>query len=476
LAGFGGVMQKYCPNYPRPITNRWTLWWRLLFGNNSLIEQLSAKAYRMQMGRNVVPGHEMFTVNDPKAVRQVLVEQQADYPKHRFMDDLLKPLLGRSIFTTNGAAWMAQRKLMEPAFEQTRMDKVFPLMLQATQALLERLRADASELVCDIEARMTHFTADVMFRSIFSLPLAQNDAEVIFRAFAVFQQSAPKATMPSYRPGIFSRWFKPKHEATATLAVQHIRALLHRCVAPRYAQYHECADQEHVYNDILASLLAARVEQTGQHLSVDELVNEIAVLFLAGHETSASALAWCLHFLAHSPDVQERVHAEIQEVVGDSELSLAHLNQLNLTRRVFRETLRLYPPLGFLVREASEAGCLRDKMIPAGATIVISPWLIHRHHDYWERPDEFDPDRFLTDAGRASAASAFLPFSLGPRVCVGAGFALQEAALALAAVMREFSVKPVAGHEPMPIARLSLRSDLGIKLHLEKRASIAFDT
>ncbi|NJS37131.1 MAG: cytochrome P450 [Brachymonas sp.] len=132
-----------------------------------MIEQLSAKAYRMQMGRNLLPGHTMFTVNDPKAVRQVLVEQQAQYPKHRYMDDLLKPLLGHSIFTSNGEQWVNQRKLMEPAFEQTRMEKVFPLMWDATQALLERLREDAKAGRCDIEARMTHFTADVIFRTIF---------------------------------------------------------------------------------------------------------------------------------------------------------------------------------------------------------------------------------------------------------------------------------------------------------------------
>ncbi|NJS37132.1 MAG: cytochrome P450 [Brachymonas sp.] len=281
--------------------------------------------------------------------------------------------------------------------------------------------------------------------------------------------------MPNYRPSWFARWFKPKHQELTAQSAQEIRALLRRYVMPRYAQHHEQVQTEptqaeQAYSDILSSLLQART-QDGQHLSVEELVNEIAVLFLAGHETSASALSWSLYFLAQSPEVQKRVHEEVDQVIGTSELTLAHLNQLNLTRRVFRETLRLYPPLGFLVREASAAGCLRDQHIPTGSTIVISPWLIHRHREFWERPDEFDPDRFLTDAGRASAATAFLPFSLGARVCVGAGFALQEAALALAAVMREFSVQPIADHEPMPIARLSLRSDIGVKLILTLRQS-----
>jgi cytochrome P450 len=460
-------VSKYCPAYPRPTTSRWQLWWRMLGGRNSLIEQLSAKSYRMQMGRVKVPGHDMFTVNDPQAVRRVLIEEQANFPKHRYMGDLLRPLLGDSIFTTNGPTWASQRKLMEPAFEQTHMDNAFPLMRAAADTLCARLQQLPSGSVCDVESEMTHFTADVMFRTIFSEPLAADDAERIFRAFADFQAAAPKATMPRYRPQFFKRWFGNTHAAQTQAAAQEIRALLHKLVAPRHAAYQ--AGQVSTHVDILSSLLQARTADSQRALGVDELVNEIAVLFLAGHETSASALAWTLYFLAHSPEVQERVHGEVKGVSGGEAVELDHLRQLDLTRRVFRETLRLYPPLGFLVREAKNETCLRDKTIPAGASIVVSPWLIHRHRDYWERPDEFDPDRFLTVSGRASAASAFLPFSLGPRVCVGAGFALQEAAMVLAMVLRDYRVAPVPGHDPMPIARLSLRSDKGVKLALHHR-------
>lgn len=460
-------MSKYCPAYPRPITNRWTAWWRALFGRDSLLEQLTVTSYRMQMGEARVPGHEFHTVNDPDAVRKVLVEQHATFPKHRFMDDLLKPLLGRSIFTTNGEVWARQRRLMEPAFEQTRMEHAFPLMRDAADALLRRLRAHADGAACEIEAEMTHFTADVIFRTIFSKPLAADDAERIFRAFAAFQREAPKATMPQYRPRWWQALAGDRHRRDTVAAAGEIRALLEREVAPRHAAFH--AGRAPGGADILASLLAARDPDSGQSLGVEELVNEIAVLYLAGHETSASALAWTLHFLAHDGEVQRRVQAEVDAVLKDGTIDVDQLRELDLTRRVFREALRLYPPLGFLVREATADTCLRDKTVHAGATVVVSPWLIHRHRLYWERPDEFDPDRFLTDAGRASARSAYLPFSIGPRVCVGAGFALQEAALVLALVLREFGVEPVAGHAPMPVARLSLRSDIGVRLMLRRR-------
>jgi cytochrome P450 len=163
------------------------------------------------------------------------------------------------------------------------------------------------------------------------------------------------------------------------------------------------------------------------------------------------------------------VHQEASALLGDRPPEAGDMRDLDLTRRVIRETLRLYPPLSFIVREAGQADCLRGHDIEAGDAMAISPWLIHRHRRYWERPDEFDPDRFLSEAGRASAAQAYLPFSMGPRVCVGAAFALQEATLVLAMVLRRFRLEAPPGPEPQPVARLTLRSDIGIRLKLHLR-------
>ena len=464
-------MNKFCPAYPKPVERRWQALWRLWClwrGRDSLLEQLTTTAYRMQMGRIRTPGHEMFIVNDPDEVRRVLVEQSDRFPKHRYMHDLLRPLLGHSIFTSNGDAWRSQRRLMDQAFEQTRMEYAFPRMADAVDVLMARLRALPDGAVCDIETEMTHFTADVIFRTIFSEPLGAEDARRIFAAFGVFQRESPKATMPKYRPRLWGLWSGKRHEEIAAGAASEIRALLFRLVEPRFRAYRSGMPSAH--NDILEALLQARDQGTERAMEVEELVNEIAVLFLAGHETSASALAWTFHFLANSPGIQARVHEEIDAVVGRGPPTLERLQKLELTRRVFRETLRLYPPLGFLVREAAGPGCLRDQAVQQGAAVVISPWLIHLHTGYWERPDEFDPDRFLTDSGKASAGKAFLPFSIGPRVCVGAGFALQEAALVIASLLREFRVAPVAGQQPQPVARLSLRSDIGVRVQLHKRS------
>lgn len=464
------MSKKFCPAYHPPAKNKLALWWRTLFGSGSLLEQITRTGYRMHMGHVRAPGAPpSWAINDPKTVRKVLIEHNDDFPKHPLMDDLLAPLLGRSIFTANGDAWRRRRKMMESAFEVTRMEHAFPLMRAAADALLERLRALPEDSPWEVEPEMSHYAVDVIHRTVFSKALDAENARRIFHAFATFQQATTVASQPRYRV----RWWRKlawgPHAQRTQEAAEVIRSLLLAEIQPRYDAYR--AGQPGPEVDILGSLLEAREEGSGQPLTLEELLNEIAVIYLAGHETSASALSWTLHLVAHDQDVQRRVHAELDTVLGPNQaIELRQLPKLDLLRRVFREGLRLFPPLGFLVRESRAPTCLRNQQVQQGALVFISPWLIQRHHRYWERPDEFDPDRFLTEAGRASAASAYLPFSLGPRVCVGAGFALQESALALATVLRAFALQPVPARRcPMPVAHLTLRSDIGIQLLLQKR-------
>ena len=195
----------------------------------------------------------------------------------------------------------------------------------------------------------------------------------------------------------------------------------------------------------------------------------IIVLFIAGHETTASLLSWAFYIIAQCPDVQERLHAESVAVFGDSAPEFTDIRQLKFTREVVRETLRLYPTVGFLIREACQAAEFRGQTVPAGTTVVVSPWVVHRHRGMWERPDEFDPERFKTPAGKASLKCAYLPFSFGPRVCLGAGFAMQEAMLIIASLVRRYRLLPVPGHTPEPASRLTVRSRNGIRLRIEPR-------
>lgn len=200
------------------------------------------------------------------------------------------------------------------------------------------------------------------------------------------------------------------------------------------------------------------------------MVGQVGTLFLAGHETSATTLAWALHLLACRPALQDEVRCEVNALWGDREPTYGDTRQLALTHDVFRETLRLYPPIPFYLRQAAQPGCLRDKPVAQGDLVVVAPWVIQRHRGLWERPDEFDPHRFATEAGRTSAKTAYLPFGQGPRACPGVAFATQEALLILAQVVRRYQLAPLPGHTPTPSARLTLRSTNGVQLRLTRLA------
>jgi cytochrome P450 len=459
------MSHPFCPAYPKPRKNRASALLMFFSARRSWLDALYERSYAMQMGEVHLPGLDMYMVNEPALVRRVLGEQAAEFPKSALLGQALKPLLGESIFTTNGAQWQRQRQMMDPAFAQARLNVAFPRMREATQDLLERLAKLPDGTEHDIEVEMTHVTADIIFRTIFSIPMEGAVAHRVFSAFARYQTLAPRLMLPA----LFGlRWLVwPWDLWRSRRAANEIRGLLEKLVRPRYDAH--VARQAAGTSDILAAFLEARDPTTGEPFGFDELVNQVAMLFLAGHETSASALTWACHLLAQSQDIQERMHAEAVRELGDRQPEAGDIRQLELTWKVFRETLRLFPPVGFFARQAATNCAMRDKQVPQGATVVVSPWLIHRHRKWWNEPDAFDPDRYDDNAARESLKQAYLPFGMGPRVCLGASFALQEAALILASLVRHWRLEPVAGHEPQPVGRLTIRSANGVRVVLRKR-------
>ena len=460
-------MSHFCPTYPKPRKHRAPLLRMFFSARHSWMDALYERSYAMQMGEVHLPGLDLYMVNEPGLVRRVMADEAASFPKSALQGEALEPLLGESIFTTNGAQWKRQRQMMDPAFAQARLNVAFPVMRAAAQDMLERLRQLPDGTEQDVEIEMTHVTADIIFRTIFSVPMEGADAHRVFAAFARYQALAPRLMLPS----LFGvRWLVwPWDMWRSRRAAAEIRGLLERMVRPRYEARQ--AGRPHENTDILAAFLDARDAVTGEPFELEELVNQVAMLFLAGHETSASALTWACYLIAKTPDVQERMHAEVMQHLGDREPDHTDMKQLTLTWNVFREALRLFPPVGFMAREASNACPMRDKQVPQGATVVVSPWLIQRHRQWWPQPDAFNPDRYDEDASRESLKNAYLPFGMGPRVCMGASFALQEAALILSSLVRHFRLEAVPGHAPMPVGRLTIRSANGVRLVLHKRES-----
>jgi cytochrome P450 len=434
-----------------------------LRARRSWMDSLSESAYRMQMGEVHLPGVDLYMVNQPELVREVLVERPEDFPKSPLLAEALRPLLGDSIFTTNGAAWRRQRAMMDPAFAHARLDVAFPRMREAAEAMLGRLAELADGAVHDVEIEMTHVTADIIFRTIFSVPMEGEDARRVFAAFARYQALAPRLMLPALFGARWLAW--PWLRRRSRRAAHEIRDLLAALIEPRWRAHRAGAPA--TQPDILQAFMEARDPATGEPFGFTELVDQVAMLFLAGHETSASALSWALWLVANDPAVQERLHAEARTLPATP--APGDVRRLALTWNVFRETLRLFPPVGFFAREARASCPMRDKTVPAGASVVVAPWLIHRHRRLWRDPDVFDPDRYAEEGARESLRQAWLPFGMGQRVCLGAAFARQEGALILASLLAHYRLEPVPGHIPQPVGRLTVRSANGVRLQLHRR-------
>ena len=417
------------------------------------------------MGEVRLPGLDLYMVNDPKLVRQVLDDNAGNFPKSPLLHQVLLPLLGESIFTTNGCQWQKQRAMMNPAFAQARLDVAFPAMLNATRDMLGRLEKNPVAHALDLEEEMTHVTADIIFRTIFSIPIEENNARKMFSAFSEFQALAPRLILPSIFGMKWLVW--PWDRWRSKQSAKKIRTLIGQMISDRLSRLTDAGSN--CPQDILQSFIDAKDVESGEVFSQEALIDQVAMLFLAGHETSASALSWATYMLAHSPHIQDRMHQEICEAVQDRDFQANDMRSLTLTRNVFRETLRLYPPVGFFAREASQDCVMRDKVVKESSNVVVSPWLIHRHRKLWKTPDLFNPDRFDETTSRDSVRHAYLPFGMGPRVCLGAAFALQEATLILASLIRDYRLLPLADHTPYPVGRLTIRSANGIRLQLVRR-------
>ncbi|CUH41049.1 Epi-isozizaene 5-monooxygenase/(E)-beta-farnesene synthase [Jannaschia seosinensis] len=325
---------------------------------------------------------------------------------------------------------------------------------------LKRISRPEGTVPCEVEEVASYAAADVMFRTLFSVPIEDRLAAQVFREFHVYQRTQPLLNAGALLP--LPRWMPRFHRRRTRQAAASIRSALAALVEMRAAQIAAGTAPD----DLSTKIMTQPDPETGQCLLTEEMVDQVAIFFLAGHETSASALAWALYLLATHPEAQERVAVE---AARDWEsFAFSDLSGLSFTRAVFRETLRLYPPVPMMVRETRRPETFRGRTAPVGAQCVLSPWHLHRHERLWENPDGFDPGRWRREATKESERRAYIPFSAGPRVCTGAGFAMAEGILLLARLVGAFRVEAV-GAPPVPVAHLTVRARDGILLRLERR-------
>ncbi|EGS2238713.1 cytochrome P450 [Campylobacter jejuni] len=448
-----------CPFFPKPYKNKASTLLTFLLKRRSWLDGLYERSYKMQTGYVKMPNFDLYVINDTKEVKRMMVDEVREFPKSAFLHELLSPLLGESIFTTNGEVWKKQRELLRPSFEMTRINKVFNLMSEAVADMMDRFSKYPNHAVIEVDEAMTFITADVIFRTIMSSKLDEEKGKKILNAFVTFQeQSVHTAMRRMFR---FPKWLSyVLGDRKRAKAGDVIRQVLSDIIKPRY----DMADNAE-FEDILGSLLLVVDADTNKRFSFEEILDQVAMLFLAGHETTASSLTWTLYLLSLYPKEQEKAYEEITQVLQGGAIEISHLRQFKYLTNIFKESLRLYPPVGFFAREAKKDTQVRDKLIKKGSGVVIAPWLIHRHEEFWTNPHGFNPSRFEGEYKK----DAYLPFGAGERICIGQGFAMQEAILILANILKTYKLELEEGFVPDVVGRLTVRSANGMRIKFSKR-------
>ena len=454
---------SYVPPYPRPLPALLGLLRAVKDRQGDLLGLLPDYAYHRDIGPLGYSRRSIIIANRPDLVRTIMIDKVDRFPKSDLMVNAVEPLIGDSIFTSSGETWRRQRAMIDPAFSAMRINHAFGFMKAAIddqEIDLDRAALERRRLSLDVT--MSHLTADVICRTVFSTTLKSQIAHEIFDDFTLFERSVAEVEIKRL---IWDKaWTKAPQKPDVLAACQRIRARLGELIDNHLGENAE------LYDDMARTVIEARDPENGTRFTRDELIDELGVFFLAGHETTASALTWAFYIVASRPDVAAKIRAEVRNIAGDGDIDIGHTKRLIYTRNVFRETLRLYPPITFLPRVAETACPLGKKNIKKGALVMVAPWALHRHRRFWKEPNTFDPDRFLPEREGELTPGAYIPFGQGPRICAGAAFATIESVLILARLVRRYEFKLIEGEKVRPAARMTTRPRSQVFFHVERCA------
>lgn len=400
-------------------------------------------------------------ISDPAAIRRVLLENYDNYEKDWLQRRVLSAGLTDGLLTVEANRWRMQRRALAPLFARKTVMNFSAAMTGVANALVERLKARDGQIV-DLAVEATRVTLEVLERTIFSDGFGRDPEQIrlaMKRYFETIGEIDPFDVLglPRFIPRL-KRW---KLRATMRLFDDTMDAI----IASRRRQLAD--DAANAPRDILTLLLEATDPQTGEGLSESELRANILTFIAAGHETTANSITWSLFLLSQSKEWRARLQTEAdRELAGSGDIAAERLME---TRAVIDEANRLYPPIGAISRQALGPDTLAGEAIERGTMVVIATYVLHRHRTLWVKPDVFDPARFLPGAREAIDRFAYLPFGVGPRICIGAPFALQEATIVLASIMRHFDFELAPGHAVWPLQKVTLRPNGGLPVRLKAR-------
>lgn len=406
-----------------------------------------------------VPGAPLVLVSHPDLIDEVLVKKSKDFVKDRFLRDF-KGVVGEGLLTSEGDFWKRQRRLAQPAFHRERLGGYADTMVECTAAAIDRWR-DGEER--DLHADMMRLTLEIVGRTLFGAEL-HDDAALIGDALeGILQRYAvPLALLV---PG-WDRLPTPGNKRFRR-SVADVDAIVRRLVRGRLSgRTPDTQPQKH--DDLLSMLIEAR-DDDGRGMTEEQLRDEALTLILAGHETTAIALSWTFVQLSRHPEVQARLGAELDEVLGGRLPRFDDYPKLVYAERVIQESMRLCPPAWSIGREPVRDVTIGDYEIAKGTQVWMAQWTMHRDARYWPRPEQFDPDRWKDGLAKSLHKFVYFPFGGGPRVCIGNQFAMVESVLLLATIAQKFRWKLTLGRDPTPLPQITLRPKEGVPARLERR-------
>jgi len=423
-----------------------------LVARRNVLEIIPALSYRQPMvsGEMLMRWHMLA---DPGGMKRVMLDNLANYPKSEIMRRMLRPAIGNSLFNADGADWKWQRQAVAPVFTHRNVVALAPAMTATAERACARLAANSrAELVTEMLTATFDVICDVALSG-----REHFDGKTFGKAITQYFQTAGRASLLDFLGA--PQWFPRPGELLAASSVHTMHDMVAAAIEARRKDASGGAD------DLLNHMLAARDPETGQQMTRDELVHNMQFFIVAGHETTALALSWALYLLAHDSEWQDRVRAQTTAQLGGRAAGPQDLDAMPLVEQVLEEAMRLYPPVGLLARTVVTKDELCGRTVQPNDILFLPIWALHRHEMWWDAPEKFDPDRFAPEHRGKLNKYQYLPFGAGPRVCVGADFAMMQARIILATLLQRFRFTP-ASPAPHPVMMMTVRPEPGVFLNI----------
>ena len=422
-----------------------------LAARRNVLELIPSLSYR----QGIVSGEMLMRwhmLADPGGMKRVMLDNLANYPKSEIMKRMLRPAIGDSLFNADGADWKWQRRAVVPVFTHRNVLALAPAMTRTAQRARDRLAQSggAAEMVGEMLTATFDVICDVALSG-----REHFDSHTFGQAITDYFRTAGRASLLDFLG--FPPWFPRPGELLAGRSVRTMHEMVGTAIEARRNQVDPPAD------DLLAHMLEAQDPETGQRMSPQQLIYNMQFFIVAGHETTALALAWSLYLLANAPLEQDKAREQARDVLQGRAAEPRDLAAMPLIRQILEEAMRLYPPVGLLARTVVAEDELCGRIMKPNDIVFLAVWALHRSELFWDRPAEFQPSRFASDSSEPRDKYQYLPFGAGPRVCVGADFAMMQAQITLATLIQDFRFQP-ASAAPKPVMMMTVRPEPGVFL------------